>query len=634
LLSAALQEYPYLRIVLLLDDPPHPSRPEHVESLARARALAGELTEWLAAPRERFAHSLEAFERVSLIDEDPTQAQMADLAIEYDWAATWLFEQAAAEPDGPGSDHVDRFFADHVLRALANDFTAVQRALGDAIEAGVVLPRARMLQLHRRLAWTFRAELTWFERKLYASLSHESNKAMNINSYVGLMGRSFEPRPSVNGGVVLFPAANTGSIQIPDAEYLLTLDADSVLLPEYCLRLVHLLQQPENARVAVAQTPYSAFPGSATRIERLAGATTDLQHIVHQGMGYHDATFWVGANAVIRKRALEDICEVELDGEREIRRYVQDRTVIEDTESTIDLTLHAWRLVNYPERLSYSATPPDFGALSIQRRRWANGGLLILPKLRRSGRERTRRGERGSLLQACLRVNYLASTCWSSVGLVFLLVYPFDSKLLSPLILLAALPYFASMASDLKRCGYKRTDILRIYGFNLILLPVNLAGVLKSIQQAITGKKIPFARTPKVANRTATAPLFTLSALLIIAFSIYSVWRDLHDPAHQNLGNAAFASFNAVFASYAVIAFIGLRAIFVDTLVGLREHLYVTEKPARPARRRLAEPTAPAPVQLPWDEVLYRGSAATASGTHLTESTGSFTTDVRSSVVG
>jgi cellulose synthase (UDP-forming) len=244
-----------------------------------------------------------------------------------------------------------------------------------------------MLQLHRRLAWTFRAELTWFERKLYASLSHESNKAMNINSYLGLMGRSFEPRESAGGaGLVLAPAANSGSIQIPDADYILTLDADSVLLPEYCLRLVHVLQQPENARVAVAQTPYSAFPGSATRIERLAGGTTDLQHIVHQGMGYHDATFWVGANAVIRKCALEDIVETELDGEREIRRYVQDRTVIEDTESTMDLTINGWRLLNYPERLSYSTTPPDFGALSIQRRRWANGGLLILAKLSRTGR--------------------------------------------------------------------------------------------------------------------------------------------------------------------------------------------------------------------------------------------------------
>ncbi len=124
-----------------------------------------------------------------------------------------------------------------------------------------------------------------------------------------------------------------------------------------------------------------------------------------------------------------------------------DRTVIEDTESSLDLAIHGWRLLNYPERLSYSATPPDFGSLRIQRRRWANGGLLILPKLWRSGGRAAERGEHGSAVETWLRVNYLASTCWSSVGLVLLLAYPFDSKLLSPLVVLAALPYFLAMAS-------------------------------------------------------------------------------------------------------------------------------------------------------------------------------------------
>lgn len=158
----------------------------------------------------------------------------------------------------------------------------------------------------------------------------------------------------------------------------LTLDADSILLREYCLRLVYFLQQSDNARVAVTQTPYSSFRGAGTRIERLVGASTDIQHILHQGMSYYGATFWVGANAVIRKRALDDIAETEWVGGFEVRRFIQDRTVIEDTESSIDLTLHGWSLVNYPERLSYSATPPDFGFLIVQRRRWANGGLLIL----------------------------------------------------------------------------------------------------------------------------------------------------------------------------------------------------------------------------------------------------------------
>jgi cellulose synthase (UDP-forming) len=41
-----------------------------------------------------------------------------------------------------------------------------------------------------------------------------------------------------------------------------------------------------------------------------------------------------------------------------VRRYIQDRTVIEDTESSIDLVAHDWTLFNYDERLSYSAPPP------------------------------------------------------------------------------------------------------------------------------------------------------------------------------------------------------------------------------------------------------------------------------------
>ena len=616
MLSAALQEYPYLRVVLLLDDPPIPAERQHAHTLAQARGLATELTSWLSEPRERFAHALEAYETLST--EDPaTDEQVRALAAEFSWAAGWLTARAREEP---ADDHVDVFFAEQVLGALAEDFAKVSRALQAAADEAASMPRKRMLQLYRRLAWTFRAELTWFERKLYASLSHESNKAMNLNAYIGLMGRTFDPVRTPEG-LVLKPAGASGAIVISDADYILTLDADSILLPEYCLRLVYLLEQPENFKLAVAQTPYSAFPGSSTRMERLAGATTDLQHIIHQGMSYHDATFWVGANAVIRKKALEEIVEVEQKGGYEIRRYVQDRTVIEDTESSLDLANRGWRLINYPERLSYSATPPDFGSLAIQRRRWANGGLLILPKLWRNTRAQTAQTA-ASTAQTSLRVNYMASTAWSSLGLLLLLAYPFDSKLLSPLILIAALPYFLAMASDLHHCGYKRTDIFRIYGFNLILLPVNLAGVFKSIQQAITGKKIPFARTPKVKDRTATPLLFAVSPFLIIGYSVWTLWRDIHV---HNWGNAAFAGANSLAAAYAVVAFLGLRHALADTWLGCIEKLYVTEKdPTERISVRDRQLAAPASSELDWREVLFRGSAATASGTHEIDGAGAF----------
>jgi len=297
-----------------------------------------------------------------------------------------------------------------------------------------------------------------------------------------------------------------------------------------------------------------------------------------------------------------------------------DRTVIEDTESSVDLAIHGWWLLNYPERLSYSATPPDFGSLCIQRRRWANGGLIIMPKLWTLRQSRSKRAQNNRAIETLLRVNYLASTCWSSFALVLLLVYPFNNRLLSPLVLLAALPYFAAMSSDLKRCGYKRMDIFRVYGFNLILLPVNLAGVFKSIQQAITGRRIPFARTPKVANRTATPLLFAFSPFLIIGWSVWTAWRGY---VNGFWGNVIFGAFNASTAAYALVALVGVRFALVDVWLGFVERLYVSDKPREVVRVRRRR-AAPEPVTPGWRDVLYQGAPATATGEYVSESAGMF----------
>jgi cellulose synthase (UDP-forming) len=604
--SAALQEYPSVRVVLLLDDPPAPTEPAKAAKLDATRILADQINEALAEPRERFWQAAARFEFGGEIGDSVSSIAVIELAEHYVWAANWLVEMAAQQPR---VDHVDEFFSDQVLRALAEEFGTTAEALFGALSENATPGRPRMNELYRRLAWTFDAEVSVFERKRYASLSHEANKAMNLNSYIGLMGGSYR-QETTPAGVVLRAVedAAQGDLVIPDSEYLLTLDADSILLRDYCLRLVYMLEQPENERVAVTQTPYSSFRGAGSRIERLAGATTDLQHILHQGMSYYGAAFWVGANAVIRKRALEDIEEKEIVGGFEIKRYVQDRTVIEDTESSIDLGTHGWTLINYPERLSYSATPPDFGSLIVQRRRWANGGLLILPKLVRQMSERRRAGKRTSFTELALRVNYMASIAWASFGLIMLLAFPYDSRLLSPLVLGAALPYFIAMASDLHSTGYKRTDVLRIYGFNLILLPVNLAGVLKSLQQAITGKKIPFARTPKVKNRTAAPIVYVLAPYAIVAFSLFTLYRDYLE---QNWGNAAFALFNAVLASWAILAYIGVLNSIVDVWLGATSWLFV-EKLPRDARRAL--PTDPP--TLDWRAVLYNGS----DGDHVASS--------------
>ncbi len=601
LLSAALQEYPKLRIVLLLDDKPNPSNLEATAKLNASRALTGEIAKLFSKPNLRFSKALLDFEQKHSSAVFATHQTVKELAEHYAWAATWLKKMAE---DEEREDHVDEFFIEQVLGGLAKELSLTAEALLASHNEGAKLNRSRVHQLYRRLVWIFNAELDVFERKQYTSLSREVNKAMNLNSYIGLMGGTYRVQQTPDGPILVSIAkAGKGDLTIPDSDFLLTLDADSILLRDYCLRLTYFLEQPGNSRVAVTQTPYSSFRGAATRIERLAGATTDIQHILHQGMSHYGATFWVGANAVIRKRALEDIVETEWIGGFEISTFIQDRTVIEDTESSVDLGMHGWTLVNYPERLSYSATPPDFGSLIVQRRRWANGGLLILPKFWNQIRKRKTQNEHISQAELLLRVNYMASIAWASFGLIFLLAFPYDGRLLSPLIIFAALPYFFAMASDLKYCGYKRTDVLRIYGFNLILLPINLAGVLKSFQQALSGKKIPFARTPKVKDHTVTPLLYTIAPLFIVGFSVFTGWRDV---VAQNWANAFFAGFNAFLASWAIVAYIGIRHTITDTWHGLTNWLYVEVGPSTVTTSAASEST------LDWRAVLYHGDAKQA----------------------
>ena len=409
--------------------------------------------------------------------------------------------------------NADDFLADEVLGALAGDLEITAGRSSRPWTTGQYCPPSGCVQLSRRLVWTFEADVTSFERKKYAHLPHDANKAMNLNAYLGLMGRRVQ-QIETQLGTVLRDSDGPDALDIPDSDYVLTLDADSVLLREYCLRLVHQLELPGNERIAVIQTPYSAFRGASTRLERIAGATTDIQHLVHQGLTYYDATFWVGANAVIRKVALDDIVEVSYVGGQEVRRYVQDRTVIEDTESSIDLVAAGWTLSNYPERLSYSATPTDFGSLSVQRARWANGGLLIAPKFWRLIRRRRKEGNRvpKAAIFAALQLHGVDRLGEPRPGLPAGLPVRQQAAEPDP-----RWPRRRPTSSRCRRtCTGWATSAPTSSGSTRSTSScsrVNLAGTLKSLQQAAAKSKIAFARTPKVKDRTAVPALYILRGL-------------------------------------------------------------------------------------------------------------------------
>jgi len=339
------------------------------------------------------------------------------------------------------------------------------------------------------------------------------------------------------------------------------------------------MESPGNERTAVMQTPYTAVPNTPYVLERAAGATTDIYFYVTEGMGFARAGFWVGASATIRKEALLDIATTHEERGYTFPVYIQDKTVIEDTGATIDLIRRGWRVENYPARLSYSATPADFGALVVQRRRWSNGGLIILPSLLRhllSVRPTFR-----NMLEGLLRLHYLIMPACISISMLLMLVYPFDFKRVSSWIYLTLPPYLYLVCRDLRNTGYRRTEIFRAYSLFVVLLPVVLTGVANSLIQIVFRVKAQFGRTPKIDQRTAV-PLTCTSA--IVALFGWSVMVSYDDYLRGDGMHAIFAFSNVLALGYGIVALIGLGAIgedFVNAVVRPFRKLVPISRPAQ-----------------------------------------------------
>lgn len=552
LYSSALQDYPFRRIALLIDDPPFPSKQDDLAGLQSARELVTSLQRTLKDVSQQFKKAYEDFlMRESSSQQIDIKTELKRLSLLYSQAVDWFQLQADRYPL---EDHTDTTF----VRVTFLDRAAHLR-LRESYLSALCENFEKIRHEYFRLAMLFDVEISSFERKRYINLSHASNKAMNLNSYIGLMGKNLTEIETPSGLMIIEAPERKAKFQVPDSDYVAMLDADSVLTFDYAIRLIHVMQNPNNQKVAIIQTPYSAYPDSPEILERTAGATTDLGYNIHQGLTYFDATFWVGANAIARKSALAEIVEQGEERGYSIFRFIQDRTVIEDTESTIDLVDRGWKLYNYPQRLSYSATPPDFGSLLIQRRRWANGGLLILPKLLKYVFRKPWSWKKFS--EGFFRFYCLFSHTGMLLVLLILSLFPLHSDKLSKWLLLSIFSSLLVYAKDLKLAGYKYTDLLRIIALNLLLIPVNTAGVLKSLQQALTGKHFPFCRTPKIQGRTTVPSLYVVLEYFIFG---YSLWWSMNSPSTY-ASELLFLSFSIPFL-YAIIVFMGLSESVWDLI--------------------------------------------------------------------
>src|SRR3989454_11443865 len=163
----------------------------------------------------------------------------------------------------------------------------------------------------------------------------------------------------------------------------------------------------------------------------------------------------------------------------------------------------------------------------------------------------------------------------------------FDERLASMWLAITAVPYYFLYAVDLRSIGYRWRDVLRVYALNLLLIPVHLGGVLRSVQQACTGRRSTFGRTPKVVGRTAAPAGYVLAEAGLLGWWTFGALMEL-EAGHRL--NGLFALANAAFLLYALVRFVGLREACEDLrpLVAQTAHGLGTLRLASACRRFVA----------------------------------------------
>ncbi len=183
------------------------------------------------------------------------------------------------------------------------------------------------------------------------------------------------------------------ALPLTDGELVLVLDADHVPLPDALDTMVGYFDDPE---VALVQTPHDFSNHDSIQHYDLGRHEQSVFFsAICLGKDHHDAAFWCGSCALIRREALLSIGGVATD------------TIAEDFHTTIKLHRRGWH-THYDDRIiAQGRAPHDLAAYLLQRDRWARGNLAVFttPESPLRARELTIR-QRMSYLASLL--SYLA----------------------------------------------------------------------------------------------------------------------------------------------------------------------------------------------------------------------------------
>jgi cellulose synthase (UDP-forming) len=322
--------------------------------------------------------------------------------------------------------------------------------------------------------------------------------------YLGRVDRSHAKAGNLNN-----------ALKHSSGEFLITLDADHVPMPDMIEQLLGFFQEPRVAIVQANQDFYNldSFQHETDWGDQAAWQQQELFfNVVQPGKDAFNAAMYCGSPAVLRRSALEDVGGFATE------------TVTEDMHTGLRLQRRGWRVVYYNRTVARGLAPQTYAAYNTQWHRWGLGAMQVF---------RLERPLLGPGLSLGQRISYLASFYfyWSSVQKLFYLLVPFFC-VVSGIFPLSAPPrtyldYFVPylllnlMATALLQGGF--LGFIRTERYNLI----KLGSMIRSLS-GLYRTKATFAVTPKA--RGTAAPWqrlrfhFVLIALLAAAV-VVGAWR-------------------------------------------------------------------------------------------------------------
>jgi len=174
-----------------------------------------------------------------------------------------------------------------------------------------------------------------------------------------------------------------------EGEFIAVFDADHVPEPDFLEKTLGYFRDP---KVAFVQTPQDFYNIDSYQHRIMKGKLWQEQslffRVIMRGKDRHNASFFCGSCAVIRRKALEDI------------GGFATGTITEDLHTSIKLHARGWKSVYHPETLAYGVAPSTIKPFKTQRERWGQGAMQVF----RSDNPLTKKG-----LTLAQRINYFAS---------------------------------------------------------------------------------------------------------------------------------------------------------------------------------------------------------------------------------